>query len=223
MSEIEKIKFDNGDEYEGEVKDGNPHGKGKIQYNNEHGTYYEGDWVDGNRTKGIGIKGPNNYYMGEYLNDVPHGKGLIYEDGACWEGEYVNGVGPQNPTRIYTGQSILPEDWSNQPVEENPRVAVWQDLIRKRKEYELEQSWTLETLKTRLKDKFRNGIDKYEVFIMHPSLKMSDKDFEKAFVEFCKENNRKGHFEMSIHFTPQFVFEDGKSGFQMFADKEKKI
>tara|TARA_Y100001970_G_scaffold289298_1_gene419216 strand:- start:967 stop:1638 length:672 start_codon:yes stop_codon:yes gene_type:complete len=223
MSEIKKIKFDNGDEYEGEVKNGKPHGKGTMQYNNEFETLYEGEWVDGDRTKGTEIKGQGVYYQGEYLNDKPHGQGRIYENGTCWEGEYVEGIGPKYPTRVYTGESILPEDPSNYSAEENPRVTVWQDFFRKRKEYELEQGWTVEVLKTRLKDKFRNEIDKYEVFVMHPSLKMSDDDFVQAFEEFCEENNRKGHFEKSVHLTPQFVFEDGKSGFQIFADKEKKV
>ena len=225
MSEIEKIEFENGDVYEGEIKDGKPHGKGTMQFNNEWGTIYVGDWVNGVRTgQGTSIKKNGNRYVGEFLNDELHGKGFLIDEGTVFEGEFVNGYAPKIPTRFDTGHSILPEDGRQYMEKENyPRVSVFKDIKKKRAEYDLEQGWTVETLKVRLKDKFRNQIDKYEVFVMSPYLEMSEEDFKRTFEEFCKENNRKGHFEESVYGTPSFVFEDGKTGFQIFADKEKEI
>jgi len=39
------MTYSNGDVYEGDWRDGNPHGKGKMTYSNGH--VYEGDWRDG--------------------------------------------------------------------------------------------------------------------------------------------------------------------------------
>lgn len=40
----ETIKYPNGDEYKGEIKNGKKHGKGEMIYQN--GTKYNGDWLD---------------------------------------------------------------------------------------------------------------------------------------------------------------------------------
>ncbi len=42
------LTFANGGRYEGQFKDGNSHGKGKMKY--ASGNSYTGDWVDGERT-----------------------------------------------------------------------------------------------------------------------------------------------------------------------------
>jgi len=45
---VNKKTYPNGDVYEGNLKDDQPHGKGKMTYI-EDGRVYEGDWVDGKR------------------------------------------------------------------------------------------------------------------------------------------------------------------------------
>jgi hypothetical protein len=44
-SNFEVKKYANGSRYEGELKNGKPHGKGTYYYND--GNKYTGDWVDG--------------------------------------------------------------------------------------------------------------------------------------------------------------------------------
>ena len=89
-------------------------------------------------------------------------------------------------------------------------------------EYDLTGFWTTETLKARLEDRFEGAIDEHsevpgrsqyeidkrEAFVMSPELEMNEEDFKKTFTEFCKKNNRKGHFEENVYATSSFVFEE---------------
>ena len=97
MTKIEKIKLEKGD-YEGEVKDGVPHGKGSIFYKNgkfKHGEY-NGEWRNG-LEDGYGIisyedfkdqdlnldlndlfnKLPGRGYWGEFKKGHFQGKGVL--------------------------------------------------------------------------------------------------------------------------------------------------
>jgi hypothetical protein len=61
--------------YRGEVKNGLPHGRGTLAYNQQiH--IYQGDFKDGMKD-GNGIQKNNDHsrYEGEYRNNKPHGKG----------------------------------------------------------------------------------------------------------------------------------------------------
>lgn len=85
VAKVERVVFDNGDVYEGEMVDGFRHGKGKYTWAN--GNEYEGDWVRGKRT-GYGvyksydkneIKGGtfvSYIYEGEWKNSEKHGRGV---------------------------------------------------------------------------------------------------------------------------------------------------
>lgn len=63
--------------YEGDLRDGKAHGKGKVFYNELH--WYEGDFVNG------AIQGQGEFYRNGYLyyaggvqSGVPHGQGAVY-------------------------------------------------------------------------------------------------------------------------------------------------
>ena len=79
--------------YEGELKNGNPDGKGRFFH--ILGGYYEGDWKDGKK-EGFGIDkmknmAMNEVYEGEFKDDKRNGKGtLTLGDGEVYEGDWVN-------------------------------------------------------------------------------------------------------------------------------------
>ena len=109
--------------YEGEVKDGQPHGKGTLFHPenvSRKGTiYYEGDWLFGKQTgKGktywsLGSK----MYEGYFVDGEFHGKGTEFgvdengQDYISYEGDWVNGEynghGTQynsNGSKFYEGE-----------------------------------------------------------------------------------------------------------------------
>jgi len=112
----EKLTYENGAVYEGDVVDGQPHGKGKKTLDDT--SAYEGDWIDGlPHGKGIFLysigvykgdfvngemtgKGKMKYaddgvssYEGDFVNGKPHGIGkMIFNTGNICEGEFADGV-----------------------------------------------------------------------------------------------------------------------------------
>jgi len=71
MSNSIKKIYSNGDIYEGESKEGFPHGKGKM--------IYKKDDYD------------RKMYEGEWKNYLYHGKGkILWTNGDTYEGEFVN-------------------------------------------------------------------------------------------------------------------------------------
>ena len=77
-----------GDIYEGEFKDGDPHGKGKYYHKN--GNIYVGDFVK-DKADGRGIFYCNNgdRYEGEFKQDCREGKGIFYfHNGDRMMGDY---------------------------------------------------------------------------------------------------------------------------------------
>jgi len=91
----ETIRYKNG-EYEGDVVNGNPHGKGKVTYDfGSHGkTVYEGDWVNGEyHGKGKLTYNNGTILEGDFVNGKLHGKGKLIEAGHknTYEGDFVNG------------------------------------------------------------------------------------------------------------------------------------
>lgn len=79
-----------GGAYTGEVKDGIPHGKGKIRWND--GTAYEGDWKDGKRTgKGVYIFVTGTTYAGDFKDGRFHGRGIYtWSNGDVYEGDFID-------------------------------------------------------------------------------------------------------------------------------------
>ena len=88
------INFKNGDKYEGECKDGKPHGQGTLTRSN--GERYEGEWKDGEpHGQGLGtIKFPDgSRYIGRIKDGYPNGNGRItYSNGSKYSGEWKNGL-----------------------------------------------------------------------------------------------------------------------------------
>jgi hypothetical protein len=105
--------------YEGEVKDGQPHGKGTLSHHNRKTIYYEGDWVFGEMTgkgKLYWNSGRPNY-EGYFVDGKFHGKGKEFglddneQDYISYEGDWVNGEyhghGTQynmNGSKFYEGE-----------------------------------------------------------------------------------------------------------------------
>lgn len=85
-----KITFPNGATYEGELVNGEIHGRGIFIEPN--GTKYEGDFVEGNRQGwGVIIFPDGLAYTGEFLNNEMHGRGSIrFSDGSTYSGAFRN-------------------------------------------------------------------------------------------------------------------------------------
>lgn len=85
--------------YEGDLRDGRPHGKGKMFY--ESGNSYDGEWKDGKKHgwgEAILVGGSNflevkDKYVGEFKDGLFHGKGTFYwpTEGRKYVGDYKNG------------------------------------------------------------------------------------------------------------------------------------
>lgn len=88
---IEKIRFANGDVYEGDVQDDLPHGKGK--YVTAEGDVYEGDFEKGKRHgQGKFVWKSGNSYEGGYLKNKRHGMGkYVWACGDVYEGAFADG------------------------------------------------------------------------------------------------------------------------------------
>lgn len=83
-------EYSNGS-YEGEMKDGEPHGFGTYRWND--GDIYTGEYVNGVRHgKGKFVFASGNYYDGEWANGKYHGHGIFrWSDGDEFDGEWQNG------------------------------------------------------------------------------------------------------------------------------------
>ena len=79
-----------GNRYEGELKDFNWHGKGKVLFKN--GVVYEGSFVEG-RMEGYGtlIYTNGNRYDGEWRDNLPNGRGNSRIGGSANSGTWING------------------------------------------------------------------------------------------------------------------------------------
>lgn len=92
----QEIVYEDGNRYIGEVKDGKPHGIGKMMYVN--GYEFFGEWDNGKK-QGVGkLSYPKDspretlYYFGEWKGDKKHGYGLsAYKSNPpCWD-KWENG------------------------------------------------------------------------------------------------------------------------------------
>jgi hypothetical protein len=81
-----------GDVYEGEWKDGVPHGHGKMVYSD--GDVYEGEWKDGvPHGHGKMVYSDGDVYEGEWKDGDPHGHGKQkYSDGTVYDGNWIDGT-----------------------------------------------------------------------------------------------------------------------------------
>jgi hypothetical protein len=73
---FEERAYKNGGSYQGEVKNGRPHGIGVLTF---QGKKYIGEWEDG-VPNGFGIKlTQNELYIGQFKNSMKNGKGEIFK------------------------------------------------------------------------------------------------------------------------------------------------
>ena len=75
-------------DYVGDLRNGNPHGKGTLTY--ENGGVYEGEWKEGKREgKGIMTFEDGGKYEGEWKEDKREGKGIFtWNNGDKYDGEW---------------------------------------------------------------------------------------------------------------------------------------
>ena len=111
----QKYRMDDGSIYQGEIKNGTRHGKGKMvctdgsyydgewfsglyhgqgRYINVSGDIYQGDWLQGKREgKGLQQNKDGYLYRGEWRNDLQHGRGHERDQkGVIYEGEFKAGL-----------------------------------------------------------------------------------------------------------------------------------
>ena len=91
---VVRLTYPNGDIYVGSVRDDKPQGFGTLQYADPPGAVYAGDFLDG-VPHGKGIKktpSRNWIYEGDFVKGRRHGQGVIrWADGAKYEGEWRTG------------------------------------------------------------------------------------------------------------------------------------
>ena len=88
-----EIKYENGNYYKGEERNGKREGKG-IEYYKNGEIKYDGDWNDDMpEGKGKFIDENGNYYIGEFKKGLKHGKGIEYNKKGkiVYEGDFING------------------------------------------------------------------------------------------------------------------------------------
>src|SRR3972149_6175933 len=90
VKKVEFLELPDGSIYEGEVKDGKPHGQGILLSEKGDWIHYEGDFLEG-LPNGLGIatRSDGAVYEGEFRKGVRHGKGVTnFTSGNRYEGEY---------------------------------------------------------------------------------------------------------------------------------------
>lgn len=94
--------YSDGRVYEGELKDGAPHGQGKMTWPN--GSFYNGSWRNG-QIDGHGEYHSTNdgtIYVGEFEENARYGKGkYTWPDGSYYNGDFVRGNFEGNGERYY--------------------------------------------------------------------------------------------------------------------------
>jgi len=79
-----------GTKYDGDVKDGLWHGRGKL-YNTRKGELYDGEWGNGKRSgQGLRVWPSGERYDGAWKNDLWHGEGRLNSpNGDVYNGQWV--------------------------------------------------------------------------------------------------------------------------------------
>ncbi len=89
---IRKVTDDEGNVYEGELRDGVRHGTGRMEW--VDGTVYEGDFREGKIHGNGKMSVPDGeVYTGTFENGIRHGYGILdFLNGDIYEGSFVKGV-----------------------------------------------------------------------------------------------------------------------------------
>jgi hypothetical protein len=99
-----KLEYFNGDKYEGDVKNGKPHGKGEYI---SDGDIFEGNFIHGVFTAGKITYEDGSVFEGDVVNYEPHGKGIhTWLDGEKYEGDFANGKPHGKGTYTWPGGKI---------------------------------------------------------------------------------------------------------------------
>ena len=91
QSAVKTINFGNGDRYHGEIRNGQPHGRGVYTW--AGGDQYEGDFVNNKRTgRGVYTWAEGGRYEGDFVNGKRTGRGVYtWADGGRYQGDFING------------------------------------------------------------------------------------------------------------------------------------
>jgi hypothetical protein len=105
------IVYANGDRYEGQLKDGIPHGQGTLVYAN--GDRYEGEWQDDKRHgQGTYTHSSGAKYEGQWKGGKKHGEGTYkYSDGNRYEGQLKDGVPHGQGILVYANGDRYEGEW----------------------------------------------------------------------------------------------------------------
>jgi hypothetical protein len=106
-----KLTSPDGSSYEGDFADGIPHGKGKKTFANRN--VYEGDFWEGKQQgKGKFTWTNGDIYQGDWFNDKIHGKGkFTWGDGVVYEGDWVNGNRTGKGKQTFTNRDFYEGDF----------------------------------------------------------------------------------------------------------------
>lgn len=99
--------------YEGEVKDGEPHGKG-VQYHRNSEVKFEGLFKDGEIYEGIAYRGGKLYYEGKFKDEKPFQDGIRSQDELRAETDKKNKLHKlktMNPKIGMTQEEVLASSW----------------------------------------------------------------------------------------------------------------
>lgn len=109
----QRIDYYAGSYYEGEVKDGKPHGKGTQYYENQKS--YEGQWVNGKKEgRGTEYYKDEKRYQGEWKEGKKEGQGTKYYKGEkTYQGEWKDDREHGKGTSFYNGQKSYVGYWYN--------------------------------------------------------------------------------------------------------------
>ena len=102
------------DKYVGDIKNGKPHGKGRITYAaGDHRKYYDGDWYEGKRHgQGTLVWNSGEKYVGDWYEGKMHGQGtLVWNHGDKYVGDFDNGKMQGQGTYYWNNGNKYVGDW----------------------------------------------------------------------------------------------------------------
>jgi len=113
VKDIQKLTLPDGSNYEGQVVDGRPHGKG-IQVH-KNGSIFEGEWKEGESDgKGYFYDISGSSYEGDWKNNIRHGNGLMsHPSGIRYEGKFENDLPYGFGVQTWTNGSRYEGLWEN--------------------------------------------------------------------------------------------------------------
>jgi len=130
LSNIVKLKMDDGSYYEGQVKNGLPHGKGIQVYSNDDNPKffkrYEGEWKNGIKNgNGKAYHSSGTYYKGNWKNGDLHGQGsMIYFNGARFDGRFEYGDASNGFYRYANGIQYIGDMKDGEPHGKGKRIEL---------------------------------------------------------------------------------------------------